>query len=261
MPRFSGKRVLITGGTSGIGFVGAKTIAAEGGEVGVTGQTQAHLERGRQRPALQLPDPAQRCGRSRGGRRARHRSEPVGQARRVLAQRRDSPRLSQIDEIDAAFFDRLMSARLRGPILQMAELTDTLNPGASVVLTSSTSAYEGAAMASVYAATKVRWCRSARCWTSTLATRHIRVNVLVPGPIDTNFRHFMSDDFREQFDSDVVGRVPLGRIGTPREAAAVALFLLWDDGLRHREPIRRRWRFDPAVTRRRALPKVARRTC
>jgi NAD(P)-dependent dehydrogenase (short-subunit alcohol dehydrogenase family) len=32
MGRFSGKRVLITGGTSGIGLAGAKRIAAEGGE-------------------------------------------------------------------------------------------------------------------------------------------------------------------------------------------------------------------------------------
>ena len=47
-----------------------------------------------------------------------------------------------------------MNANLRGPVLQIARLAGLLNDGASVVLTSSTSAYEGAAMASVYAATK-----------------------------------------------------------------------------------------------------------
>ena len=40
---------------------------------------------------------------------------------------------------------------------------------------------------------------------------------------------FMSDDVREDFEHDVVSRVPLGRIGTADEAAAVALFLLSDD--------------------------------
>lgn len=50
-----------------------------------------------------------------------------------------------------------------------------------------------------------------------------------PGPIDTNFRHFLPDDAKRGFEDFVVGQVPLGRPGTPDEAAAVALFLLSDD--------------------------------
>jgi NAD(P)-dependent dehydrogenase (short-subunit alcohol dehydrogenase family) len=37
MGRFTGKRVLITGGTNGIGLAGAKLIAAEGGQLVLTG--------------------------------------------------------------------------------------------------------------------------------------------------------------------------------------------------------------------------------
>ena len=44
MARFDGKRILITGGTSGIGFATAKRIVEEGGEVAVTGTTQEHLD-------------------------------------------------------------------------------------------------------------------------------------------------------------------------------------------------------------------------
>lgn len=100
----------------------------------------------------------------------------------------------------------------------MAALADKLNPGASVVLTSSTAAYEGAAMASVYAATKGALISVSRCWASALAERQIRVNVLVPGAISTNFRHFMSQGFREEFESDVVGRVALRRMGKPKKS-------------------------------------------
>lgn len=39
----------------------------------------------------------------------------------------------------------------------------------------------------------------------------------------------MDEDTREAFNRDVIGRVPLGRAGTPDEAASVALFLLSDD--------------------------------
>jgi NAD(P)-dependent dehydrogenase (short-subunit alcohol dehydrogenase family) len=137
--------------------------------------------------------------------------------------------VSAIDEVDADFFDRMMHTNVRGPMLQMAKLAETLNRGASVVLTSSTAAYERAPLASVYAATKGAMISMARCWTATLGERGIRVNVLVPGPIDTEFRDFMGSDFRRQFEADVVGRIPLRRIGSAEEAAAVALFLLSDE--------------------------------
>jgi short-subunit dehydrogenase involved in D-alanine esterification of teichoic acids len=44
MARFSGKRILITAGTSGIGLSGASRIAEEGGKVAVTGLSPNHLE-------------------------------------------------------------------------------------------------------------------------------------------------------------------------------------------------------------------------
>jgi NAD(P)-dependent dehydrogenase (short-subunit alcohol dehydrogenase family) len=47
MGRFSGKRVLITGGTSGIGLAGARRIVEEGGTVSVTGHSQTHLDEAR----------------------------------------------------------------------------------------------------------------------------------------------------------------------------------------------------------------------
>lgn len=37
MGRFQGKRILITGGTSGMGFAGAQRIVSEGGHVAITG--------------------------------------------------------------------------------------------------------------------------------------------------------------------------------------------------------------------------------
>src|SRR5271156_5287020 len=44
MSRFSGKRILITGGTSGIGLAGTRRIAAEGGKLAVTGLSAERLE-------------------------------------------------------------------------------------------------------------------------------------------------------------------------------------------------------------------------
>jgi NAD(P)-dependent dehydrogenase (short-subunit alcohol dehydrogenase family) len=228
MGRFSDKRILITGGTSGIGLAGALRIAEEGGAVGVTGLSEEHLAEARR---VLPPDSAVLSNDA---------ADPAAADALAAEVRRTGlldglwlnagiAAVAAIDEVDAAFFDRMMNANVRGPILQIAKLAEYLKPGASVVLTSSTSAYERAPVASVYAATKGAIVSAARCWASALSGRQIRVNVLVPGAIDTHFRDFMSTDFRKQFEDDVVSRVPLSRIGAPEEAAAVALFLLSDE--------------------------------
>jgi NAD(P)-dependent dehydrogenase (short-subunit alcohol dehydrogenase family) len=69
----------------------------------------------------------------------------------------------------------------------------------------------------------------ARSWARELAPRNIRVNVINPGPIESNLRSFLSDQARQEFEKSVIAQVPLGRIGRADEAAAVALFLLSDD--------------------------------
>lgn len=138
-------------------------------------------------------------------------------------------RVAGIEDTRFEFFDRMMNANARGPMLQIASLTNLLKPGASVVLTSSTSAYEAAPMASVYAASKGALISMARCFAVALGERGIRVNVLVPGPIESSFRSFMLEPTRKEFEEGVVNRLALKRMGTASEAAAVALFLLSDD--------------------------------
>ena len=44
MSRFNAKRLLVTGGTSGIGLATARRIAEEGGKVAVTGRNQTRLD-------------------------------------------------------------------------------------------------------------------------------------------------------------------------------------------------------------------------
>lgn len=226
--RFTGKRILITGGTSGIGLAGAKRVAREGGEVIVTGTRKSRIDEARKAlPSGSLV----LCNDASDPMAATELAASVNEIGELdgLWLNAGFAAVSTIEKTDAAFFDRLMNTNVRGPILQMAKLSAMLKPRASVVVTSSTSAYEGAAIASVYAATKGAVVSLARCWANALTERGVRVNVLVPGAIGTSFRDFMSDDFRKQFEADVVSRTPLRRIGSPEEAAAVALFLLSDD--------------------------------
>ncbi|GIF13946.1 SDR family oxidoreductase [Actinoplanes teichomyceticus] len=226
MARFDGKHVLVTGGSGGIGLAGARRIAAEGGRVTVTGTDEQRLAAvSRQLPAA----------------RVLHNDAGDPHAVDQLAEALDGDDLhglwlnagyaavGPLEDTDAALFDAMMAVNVRAPALQLARLSPYLAEGASVVVTSSTSTYEGAPMTSVYAATKAAQVAAARSWSAELAPRGIRVNVLVPGATDTNFRHFMTEEQRAGFESALLEKVPLGRVGTPDEVAAVALFLLSDD--------------------------------
>ncbi|MFG6281797.1 SDR family oxidoreductase [Sphingomonas sp. S6] len=228
MARFDNKRVLITGGTSGMGLAGATRIVREGGRVIVTGLDPDRIDRSRSA----LGD--------RGRVLANDAADPSSVAMLVEAAK-DAGGLDGLwlnagyaalgapEEVDADAFDRMMAANVRGPMLQLAALSEHLTRGASIVVTSSSSTYEGAAATGLYAATKGALIAMARSWATALSPRGIRVNVVVPGPIDTNFRHFLPDNAKRGFEDFVVGQVPLGRAGTADEAAAVALFLLSDE--------------------------------
>lgn len=226
--RFSGKRVLITGGSSGMGRAGAKRIAAEGGTVAVTGQTPAHLDAVRD----ELPQGSPVLRNDSG--------DPVAVAELVETVRAMGgldglwlnaafATIEPLEGISASGFDRMMAVNVRGPMLQLAALSPLLRPGASVLVTSSSSAYEGAELTSLYGATKGAGLAMVRSWARQLAPRGIRVNCLVPGPINTNFRRFLPEETRRRFEAAVVDDVPLQRMGTAEEAAAVALFLLSED--------------------------------
>lgn len=226
--RFAGKRVLITGGSSGIGRAGARRITAEGGRVIVTGLTPAHLDAVR----AELPETAIVLRNDAGDPAAVSALADAAGALGGLdgvwlnAGYAD---IGPLEGVDAAAFERMMGINTRGPMLQLAALSPLITEGGAVLLTASSSAYEGADATSLYGATKGAHVAMARSWARQLAGRGIRVNTLVPGPVATNIRRHLPVETRRAFERAVVDLVPLGRMGSADEAAAVALFLLSDE--------------------------------
>jgi NAD(P)-dependent dehydrogenase (short-subunit alcohol dehydrogenase family) len=64
-----------------------------------------------------------------------------------------------------------------------------------------------------------------RTWTSDLKDRHIRSNVISPGPTDTP----AIDGQPAGAIARILSTIPMGRMGEPAEIAKAALFLASDD--------------------------------
>ncbi len=125
MVRFENKRVLITGGTSGMGLAGAKRIVAEGGSVIVPGLSPDRI------------DGTRRALGDRGQLLANDASDPSSGA--MLAETANIAggldglwhnagyaALGPPEDVDADTFDRMMAANVRGPMLQLAALSGHL---------------------------------------------------------------------------------------------------------------------------------------
>jgi len=225
MYSFQNKLILITGATSGMGLVAAKNVMESGGKAIVTGRNESKLS-----------DLSDKYGSSIVTLKNDSASPSTGTILAEIVEKHGCldglwlnaaiARLDNLDEITDDIYNHVMNVNVRGPILQLASLSKHLNNNASIVITSSSSVYEGAAATSLYAASKGAVLAAARVWARELAPRNIRVNTLVPGPIETNFRRFLPEEAKSGFEEFVIGQVPLRRLGTAQEAANVALFLL-----------------------------------
>lgn len=75
-----------------------------------------------------------------------------------------------------------------------------------------------------YAASKAGLIGLTKSAAKELAARNIRVNAVAPGWIETAMTAEFGEDFREQ----VLGRIPLARLGTSEDVASATVFLCSD---------------------------------
>ena len=229
MGLFDGKTALVTGGTSGIGLAAARRLAAEGAHVFVTGRRQ---------PAIDAAVTA--IGPNATG--LRGDSARLDDLDRIFAAVRDSGRgldillanagggeFAALGDITWEHYADTFNANVGGTLFTVQKALPLLNPGASVIVTSSNIDVKGAAAFSVYAASKAALRSMTRSLARELLDRKIRVNAVSPGPIDTGIlRRSMPADAARRLEAQFVARNPMGRMGEPTEVAKAVLFLAFD---------------------------------
>jgi NAD(P)-dependent dehydrogenase (short-subunit alcohol dehydrogenase family) len=222
MSRMAEKVTLVVGGAKGIGFAIAERLAAEGAIVFLTGRGADEVDAaasrigGKTRGLLadaSVPEDLERVV-------ATVRSEHGRIDALVLNAGMGEPALLTGETPD--HFDRLFAVNVRGPLFALKASLDALSEGGSVVLIGSIAGSSGVPSYGTYGATKAALRAYARTWTLELAPRGIRVNVVAPGPTDTEMMAKVPEEMR----AGLIAPIPLGRMAHPAEVAAAALFLL-----------------------------------
>jgi NAD(P)-dependent dehydrogenase (short-subunit alcohol dehydrogenase family) len=138
---------------------------------------------------------------------------------------------ASLQDITEEHFDKTFATNVKGTVFTVQKALPLLQDGASIILTGSSAATAGLPSFSVYSATKAAIRNFARGWIVDLASRRIRVNVLVPGATSTPGWHELAPN-KESHQMMVEmssAASPLGRMGEPQEIANVALFLASDE--------------------------------
>ena len=229
MGQLAGKTALVTGGSTGIGFATAARFVAEGAEVIITGRRQAELDKaadelGEHVTAVRgdVSDLADldRLYAAIGAR---------GTGLDVLFANAGGGEFARLEDLTAEQFDSTFSINVRGTVFTVQKALPLLNPGASIIVTGSTSASRGVPAFGVYSASKAAVYQFARVWAAELAGRGVRVNTIVPGPTETpGLRGLAAPGEGRALVDGEAARLSLGRAGRPEEIANGALFLASD---------------------------------
>ncbi|KAJ9132417.1 putative Short chain dehydrogenase/reductase family oxidoreductase [Pleurostoma richardsiae] len=126
-------------------------------------------------------------------------------------------------------WDRMLNVNLNGVMYCMrAQLPHLPRPGGAIVNVSSTSGLRGLPHNAAYATSKFGVIGLTESAAGEFGRQGIRVNALLPGPIDTSI--FRDGEAKGLFNSDIMSKdTCLGRMGKAHEVAKVLCFMLTDD--------------------------------
>jgi 3-oxoacyl-[acyl-carrier protein] reductase len=210
----SGRVVLVTGGSRGIGLATARRFAEHGDNVivtvrgdGPTGLTAVHCD-------VTKPDEVDAAFAA-----IEKEHGPV----EVLVANAGITKDGLFVRMTEESFTSVIDANLTGSfrVAKRAAASMLRQRKGRIIFVSSIVAYYGVPGQANYAASKAGLIGMARSMARELASRSITVNVVAPGGVATDMTSQLTDAQRD----GIVALTPLGRLATPEEVASAITFL------------------------------------
>ena len=216
------ERVLIVGGSSGMGLSLADRLLAEGAEVTIVGRTLARLDEARRR----LPD----TGRLTAIAADVTREDEVvrlfatcGPLDHIVTTAADiAGAYELLPSLDLAAVRRVVDSKLIGPLLLAKHGAPVVAPTGSITFTSGIAAYRPAPRGVAVAAVNGALASMAAALAVELGP--IRVNAVSPGWVDTPIWASVAGDAKAATLDAMARRLPVGRIGAPGDIADAIRF-------------------------------------
>ncbi|MDX8498013.1 glucose 1-dehydrogenase [Mesorhizobium sp. VK4C] len=230
MGTLTGKIALVTGGNSGIGLSVAKTFATEGAQVVITGRRQQAIDRAvEQIGSGALGIQGDVADLAHHGLVAKEVLRRFGGLDIYMANAGINT-ITHSAEVSEAEYDAQFAVNTRGTFFGVQKLAPIIRDGGTIILTGSIASEKVLDGHAVYAGSKAALTAFARSWAIELKSRRVRVNVLSPGPVDTEIlaKLGIPGEQRGVFEKAMADAIPLGRMGLPEELAQAALFLASD---------------------------------
>lgn len=231
MNRLLGKRILITGGTTGIGLETARQFLSEGAEVAITGMNDANLAAARRELGASVLVIKSNAANLEAQEVLVKKLKTHWGKLDVVFINAGVADFRLIERFNEEGFDRTLAVNTKGPYFLMQALIPILSKPSSIICNTSVNAHLGVPMSSVYAASKAALLSMVKTFSGELIGLGIRVNAISPGPVDTPIysKLGMQADQIHMMKARMERQIPMRRLGTPVEIAKAVVFLASDE--------------------------------
>jgi 3-oxoacyl-[acyl-carrier protein] reductase len=232
MAKLTGRVAVVTGASKGIGAAIAQQLASDGASVIVNYASSA-----------QQAEAVVAKIKSAGGKAKAVRAD-VGKPAEakqlidaavsefghidILVNNAAAYEFLPLEQITEAHFDKMFNLNVRGLLFTTQAAAGAMGErGGNIINIGSMASQAPPPGGSVYSATKGAVDVITRGLAGELGPKKIRVNAVLPGPVETEGTQSMGD--WDQFKAMLLPRTPLGRIGQPGDIATAVSFLASED--------------------------------
>lgn len=223
------KTALVTGGTSGIGLAAARRLAEEGAHVFITGRSRQRLDEAVAQIGSGATGVVSDVSNFADIDTVVEAIQAHGRGLDIVFTNAGGGEFATIADVTVENYLDTFNRNVGGTLFTVQKVLPLLNRGASIILAGSTAASKGTPAFGVYAASKAAVRSLGRTMAAELADRGIRVNTLVPGPVETPGLVGLAPAGGEsELLAQMADGVAMKRVADPSEIASTVAFLASD---------------------------------